>query len=350
LEQWAIEALKNVAKKMGVSEDKTVTKEHVVALIAFAMGEGGDIMNNSIFNPLNTGIDAPNLVDGAHSGSGLQAFKSFDAGVEGVARTIVRPQYSRLSSVLIKPGATAKQFMYALTYFNKYPGNALWAGASVSDPDGYYQGRLALIEQVRSNYKGTAGLVIGTPQHEQALNITKPELLKFSGGGDVTLGSCSNGSADAASIAQQAIKLAWPDSSHGTTPKPSYAKAIDQYNSGLNPADCGVFVATVMRSSGADPDYPASGTSIQAQYVRDNPDKYDVVDKVRSMGELQPGDILIVNQGGGAGANGHTYIFVGNQPPHGYNQASASLNSRAGNLGGAVLSDGRGDYMRARLK
>lgn len=357
LEQWAIEVLKDIAAKMKVDESDTVTQEHVIALVAFAIGEGGDIMNSDIFNPLNTGLDAPDLVDGAHDVSGVQSFKSFDAGVEAVARTMVGSYQDRLASVLIKPETTAKQFMYALTYFNKYPGNALWAGASVDDPAGYYQGRLDLVNQVRDNYKGTAGLVIGTPAFEQAENLTKPALLQFGGGGGGGVGATPAGglcggsvSGDAASIAQEALKLAWPDDSHGTTPKPEYQQAINDFNKGMTPADCGVFVATVMRASGADPNYPQSGTSLQEAYVRSHPDKYDVVDKVNSISDLQPGDILIVNQGDGAGGNGHTYIFVGKQPPNDYNEASASLGTRAGNLGTAVLSDSRGNYLRARLK
>jgi hypothetical protein len=354
LEQWAIEVLKDIAAKMKVDESDTVTKEHVIALIAFAMGEGGDIMNDDIFNPLNTGLDAPELIDGSHDVSGVQSFKSFDAGVEAVARTMVGSYQDRLADILIKPASTAKQFMYALTYFNKYPGNALWAGASVDDPAGYYQGRLDLINQVRDNYKGTAGLIIGTSHHEQAENMTKPELLQFSGGGGADTdgggGACDSGtSADAAGIVTTALKLAWPDASHGTTPKPEYKQAINKYNKGMNPADCGVFVATVMRASGADPNYPPVGTAVQEQYVRSHPNKYDVVNKVNKISDLEPGDILIVNSGSGEGAAGHTYIFIGKQPG-GFNAASASLNSRAGNLGDAVLGDGRGDYLRARLK
>lgn len=355
LEQWAIETLKDIAAKMKVDESDTVTKEHVVALVAFAIGEGGDIMNSDLFNPLNTGLDAPDLIAGGHDVSGVQSFKSFDAGVEAVARTMVGSYQDRLANILIKPQTSAKQFMYALTYFNKYPGNALWAGASVDDPAGYYQGRLDLVNQVRSDYKGTAGLVIGTSAFEQQDNITKPSLLQFDGGGGAGAagaggGLCGDSSGDAAAIAQTALDLAWPDDSHGTTPKPEYKQALNQYNNGMNPADCGVFVATVMRASGADPNYPPSGTSIQEAYVRNHPEKYDVVDKVNSISDLQPGDILIVNQGSGSGGNGHTYIFVGKQPKSGYNEASASLDSRAGNLGTAVLSDSRGNYLRARLK
>jgi hypothetical protein len=354
LEQWAIETLKDVAAKMKVDESDTVTAEHVVALVAFAIGEGGDIMNQDLFNPLNTGLDAPELIDGAHSVSGVQAFKSFDAGVEATARTIVGSNQDRLADVLIKPNSTAKQFMYALTYYNKYPGNALWAEASSSDPSGYYHGRLALVKQVNNDYKGTAALVIGTPALEQQENITKPGLLQFNGAGEGSASdstTCDGSAAgDAAAIVETAVDLSWPDASHGTTPKPEYADAIKKYNKGMNPADCGVFVATVMRASGADPHYPPVGTSTQEDYVRSNKDKYDVVDKVTKESDLEPGDILIVNQGDGAGASGHTFIYVGKQGSQGYVTASASLDSRAGNLGPIQLVDSRGYYLRARLK
>lgn len=355
LEQWAIETLKDVAAKMDVDEKNTVTPEHVTALVAFAIGEGGDIMNSDLYNPLNTGLNAPELLASANNASGLQSFKSFDAGVEAAARTIVGSNQDRLAEVLIKPGSTAKDFMYALTYFNKYPGNQLWAEASSTDPNGYYKERLALIKQVNSNYKGTAGIVIGTAAYEQSENTTKPNLLQFSGtggGADGALGGgeCSSSTGDASAIVEKALEFSWPDSSHGTTPKPEYAKAISKYNSGANAADCGVFVATAVIASGADPDFPKAGTFVQEPYVRSHPEKYDVVDKVSSVSDLEPGDILIVNQGDGSGGNGHIWIYVGKQPPNNFDNASASLNSRAANLGPSILSDSRGDYMRARLK
>lgn len=164
---------------------------------------------------------------------------------------------------------------------------------------------------------------------------------------------CGGGSVSpsAAGIVQEAIKLSWPDNSHGTTPTSAYAQAYAQYNpNGPGIADCGGFVATVMHATGADPNYPAGGTGAQAAYVKAHPDKYDVVDKVTNLSDLQPGDIMIVNAGSGTGVDGHTYIYVGPQSPHNYNEASASLNERAPSLGMAVLSDYRGNYMRVRLK
>jgi len=162
--------------------------------------------------------------------------------------------------------------------------------------------------------------------------------------------SCASGVV-ANNIAQTAINLSWPED-HGLIPKPEYVEALNQYNPdgkfSYDGADCGVFVATVMHATGADPDYPASGTSRQAKHVIDHPEKYDVVPIVSSTADLLPGDILIVTSNGTS--SGHTYIFVGNQPPNGYNQASASLGERMPNLGRAEVADYRGNYMRARLK
>jgi hypothetical protein len=168
---------------------------------------------------------------------------------------------------------------------------------------------------------------------------------------DTSSSSCSSAPSDkAAAIVQTALKLSWPDASHGTTPTSAYQKAYDQYNSnGPGIADCGGFVATVMRASGADPKYPPGGTGAQEDYVR-NSGKYEVVDKVNNIKDLQPGDILIVNSSSGTGALGHTFIFVGPQSPNNYDAASASLGTRAANLGKAILSDGRGFYLRARMK
>lgn len=180
LQRFMIEVLKDVAQKTGSSTADTVTKEHVLALVAFAFGEGGDINNDDLFNPMNSGISAPDLVAGTHAGNGVQSFKSFDAGVEATARALTDSNHTRLIPVLTKPSSTAEQFMYTITYFQKYPGNAIWAEGS--DPayhnqgqagqDAYYQRHLQLVQQLRSNYERVAALVIGTPALEQLDNLT----------------------------------------------------------------------------------------------------------------------------------------------------------------------------------
>ncbi len=196
LEQWAIHVLKALAQKQGVDESNTVTKEHVVALLAFALGEGGDIMNQDLYNPLNTGINAPELIDGAHRGDGVQAFKSFDAGVEATARTMLGNYQNRLAKTLSKKDSSATDFMRALTYYNRYKGNFFWAEASKPpNQDSYYNERKDLVKQVRSNYKNIASLVIGTAEHEQATGKREPSKLTFKdGGADASEGTSSNDS------------------------------------------------------------------------------------------------------------------------------------------------------------
>jgi hypothetical protein len=185
-------------------------------------------------------------------------------------------------------------------------------------------------------------------------------------------GKCSGGS-----IVQTALSLAWPEPFQNKpstenrptaiTPTSAYAAALQQFNPGEFAAtggtgdDCGVFVATVMRASGADPNYPAVSTITQAEYVISHPDKYQVIYPATDTSQLQPGDILILNSGttvsssgvisvgNGGGGAGHTMIYVGPQAG-GYNEASASLGDRSGNLGMTELSDSRGSYLIARLK
>lgn len=179
LEQFVIEVLKNVATKRGVDISNAVTEEHVIALIAFAYGEGGDIANRSIFNPFNSGHYNADLIDGEARGDGLQAFKSFDAGVEATARTMVNKYQNRLAHILTQKDSTAEEFMQTLTYYRKYEGNLYWAGASESDPEGYYKKELGYLKDTRKSYANRAGLVIGTPEHEKTLKITEKSKLVY---------------------------------------------------------------------------------------------------------------------------------------------------------------------------
>jgi hypothetical protein len=204
LEQFAIETLKDVADKSKTPRESVVTKEHVLALLGFMYGEGGDINNkSSVFNILNTGINAPDLVDGAHRGDGVQAFKSFDAGVEGTARTIVRPQYSRMLDVLVNPTSKAQDFAYALSYYMKYPGNALWAEASKPPKtDSYYQRELGFISAMQKNYTERASTIIGTPEKEAQTGAKDKSKLQFDGTGtsQVNVDAGGSGSGDCSEV------------------------------------------------------------------------------------------------------------------------------------------------------
>lgn len=123
-------------------------------------------------------------------------------------------------------------------------------------------------------------------------------------------------------IVQTALQYAWDTPGHGkekTDAKPEYQEAMPKFNgsTGIDEwSDCGVFVATVLIASGADPDYPKRGTTIQQPYMDEHPEKYEKIGSPTSTSELKPGDILINST--------HTYLYVGDQPK-GYNSVSASL-------------------------
>jgi hypothetical protein len=94
--------------------------------------------------------------------------------------------------------------------------------------------------------------------------------------------------------------------------KDGYSDARDTYQDTkpkINPtadwSDCGGFIATVMISSGADPDYVKVGVSKQITYVEANPSKFKII-KNPTIADLQPGDILLSN------VAGHTQMYTGN--------------------------------------
>lgn len=344
LEQFAIETLKDVAKKTGTAETDVVTQEHVLALIAFMYGEGGDINNNNLFNPLNTGINLSGLISGANSGVGNQSFVSFDAGVEATARTIVGSLQSRLPAVLVKPQSTAEEFMYALTYYDKYDGNHYWASASAPpNQDNYYKQRIELVEQVRNDYKNYAGIVMGTATHE-ANSVLNLALVKYAP--SPTPGQSSGCPKN--NIVGTALALAWPtlDKNRGINKSDAtgaYQAAMPLYNgsTGNNEwTDCGVFVSTVLRDSGADTNYPLRGTSIQYTYIENHPDLYQIIN-ASSTATLQPGDIFVNSQ--------HTFIYVGPQTG-GYNTMAGNWNEWVPQANGAFFSLNGEPFLIARLR
>ncbi len=368
LEAFAIETLKAVAAKRGVPASATVTEQHVQGLVAFMFGEGGDINNtSSIFNPLNTGLNAPELIDGAARGDGVQAFKSFDAGVEATARTIVGSFQSRLADTLINPASTGEQFLEALAFWNRYNGNHPWAEASRGREGAYYQERLSLLAQVRAKYADIAGLVIGTPALEQQSRITEKSKLVYGKTADSTksfggaAGAAANtgcaggnvvagcnpptaGTSPAQLLVTTALCFAWDTKGgHVITPamkiengcgdkcdggasiaKPVYVTAQRTFNkyTTTNPfSDCGVFTATVIHASGVDSEYTKRRTTDQRDYALRNPNKWKAIPNVTNTGQIQPGTILI--------SDGHTYIYTGpyTSKTNGktYNAAQASL-------------------------
>lgn len=159
----------------------------------------------------------------------------------------------------------------------------------------------------------------------------------------VSVSSCANntGGVHAGSIVETAKGLINKD--NPGTASQAYRDARAKYNkeAGDDMTDCGKYIATVMRASGADPDYPSAGTSIQRNYVMNSP-KYTIIN-TKSPSDLQPGDILV--------NNGHTMLYIGDQG-NGNVAAEASLGDhppRYANIGRVQTQLGFSDNVVARL-
>lgn len=146
------------------------------------------------------------------------------------------------------------------------------------------------------------------------------------------------------SIVDTARLLAWEGHGHNKNdPKPEYVEAMKKVGTYGSPcrnssdcapsgASCDVFVSTVMRYSGSDPDFPATGPVVQKNYMESHTDKYMKVNAT-DVSDLQAGDILVATDNGR-----HIYIYLGDGM-----QASASYNDRTGEMfKGVYLSDNGG--------
>lgn len=152
------------------------------------------------------------------------------------------------------------------------------------------------------------------------------------------LASCSSGDGVAAGdIVKTAINFALQtpisaaESDAGTKTQKKDARA--EYQVGkekYNPpkangvpswSDCGGYVATVMIATGVDKDFPAVGVTDQMRYVANHPEKYFVTTTIKSVTDLQPGDLLYVNNNQYA----HVVIYTGDNT---YPSVDASLNQR----------------------
>ena len=128
---------------------------------------------------------------------------------------------------------------------------------------------------------------------------------------------------------------------------------------------CDRCVATAIRWSGSDDDYPVGDTAAQYTYLQTS-DKWKKVGGLAStdIKDLQPGDILIIPRRS-AGTPGHTFMYTGNeiiQKIHGgnsdltpnSNSVSASYHERTPGVGVDATyfkksPDFRGDYEIYRL-
>lgn len=103
-------------------------------------------------------------------------------------------------------------------------------------------------------------------------------------------------------INKTAINLSWPDRSHDPTdPKPSYKIALEADNGvatrgegdvcSIGGYSCDAFLATVMRYSNADVNFPCCGAAEQLRYLINHGDLYEEIPNIENTSNLQPGDI-----------------------------------------------------------
>ena len=142
-------------------------------------------------------------------------------------------------------------------------------------------------------------------------------------------------------IVETALLISWDGHGHlKNDPKPEYVEAMKEVGTYNTPcrsagdcapvgASCDVFVATVMRYSGSDPNFPTFGPGVQEQYMQSHPDMYTKVE-ASDVSDLEPGDILVTVSNGR-----HIYLNLGDGM-----QASASYNDRTGeHFKGVYLTD-----------
>lgn len=182
---------------------------------------------------------------------------------------------------------------------------------------------------------------------------------KIGGGGNSASGTAQTCASDIDSAAggtvvQTARTLAWPNQKHKNDKNksdatPAYQSAMPKAEGG-DPgndswSDCGVFVATVMRTSGADPKYARRSTNVQYDYIKSS-GKYNVYPNLTKASQLKAGDIMII-------PDEHTYIYTGTYKGDDgktYTAAGASWHDHVPIANFLYFDQGSGHFAAAHLK
>lgn len=125
----------------------------------------------------------------------------------------------------------------------------------------------------------------------------------------------------AGAIISKVKEFAWPRStvgeSYNNQATQAYQDAVAQFFPGQSYgdqtlADCTYYVATTMRASGADPNFPLGTTAIR-EYLLNNQDKYEIIYNPKAS-DLRPGDILQHTKSGCSSYgcwSGHIMFYTG---------------------------------------
>lgn len=240
-----------------------------------------------------------------------------------------------------------------------YRNNGVFAGEAITNPYVYAQVIKNAGYATDPNYVSKLNDLIGAVENRARekgwlssadLARTYPEMLAnasinaASSDGSttvvVTAGCLASGNGD---INLTALELSWPDRTHPLNdPKPEYVEAmkavglyqkpcgVDKEGNSVCPpagASCDQFVTTVMKYSGADPDFGANdywGAADLLKYLSSHLDLYEEIPNTGSTDNLQPGDIR--------SDSGHIEIVVQTEDGT-FKIASASWNDRTGDHG-----------------
>lgn len=189
----------------------------------------------------------------------------------------------------------------------------------------------------------------GDPNNEARLSAAKKAYDKFQNlaptgvSSSLTDGQCSTGVGGGnGDITATAKSLSWSSAVSEGAKDHTVKQNIAEYDTALKQTgvnklgdscsmggnSCDAFVATVMRYSGVDPDFPCCGADNQGNYMKTHTDKYEEVSSnVKSTKEVEAGDILW--------REGHIKIYIGDG-----REAAASHCDRTGEQGGLALNDG----------
>jgi hypothetical protein len=258
LESFVINVLEDIATKLNVPESDAVTQQHVLALVAWAYAEGGNITNTDAFNPWNTGLDDPALIAGSGSSSGVQSFKSFDDGVEANAIVMTAPNQNRIGDVLTKPGSSASDVMHAIAYYTDFPGDELWAATPIPL---YYASLMANLSQAESNYDTEASVEIG-PGEEDTTHVPTTDL-QFSGAAGSSSGGSSGDTSGGGSCCSTATGTSGTTESGGgsgqlgANAQPAFTYLTTTL--GFSPLEADAMLGNLQQESGINPTEPGGG-------------------------------------------------------------------------------------------
>ena len=136
-------------------------------------------------------------------------------------------------------------------------------------------------------------------------------------------------------IADTALKISKHNNTSSrygdTTPSQAYVEAMKAVGGFLKPngiqpegASCDQFVGTVLRYSGADPNFPIFGPLVQKAHMDSHPEMYQKIAHNYDVNNLQDGDILV------AGDEGWRHILIYVHVDGKPGQAAASYGNRTG--------------------